>query len=56
MECKLITVSFFWSSDRAFEELTQAVNEALSHGWEPVGGVAVLDQRGRLVQAMLKRR
>ncbi len=56
MEYKLITISFFWSSDRAFEELTRAVNDAIALGWEPVGGLAVLDQRGRLVQAMIKRR
>ena len=56
MEYKLITGSFFWSSDRAFEPLTLAVNDAIALGWEPAGGVSVLDQRGRLVQAMIQRR
>lgn len=56
MEYKLITVSFFWSSARAFAELTRAVNESIALGWEPMGGIAVLDQRGCLVQAMVKRR
>ena len=56
MEYKLITVSFCWSCDKAFEKLTHAVNDAIALGWEPVGGLAVLEKRGRLMQAMIKRR
>ena len=56
MEYKLITVSFFLSSKGALEKLAQAVNDAIALGWEPLGGPVVFDKRGRIVQAMLKRR
>jgi hypothetical protein len=54
MEYKLITISHVWSSTRAFEELTRAVNEALASGWEPLGGVVSIEHR--LIQTMIKRR
>ena len=39
---------------KVFETLVKEVNAAIAMGWEPVGGVALVN--ARLVQAMVKRR
>lgn len=55
MEYKIIHARSIWSSTKALETLTRAVMEAMSAGWEPVGGIA-MTEHGQVAQAMIKRR
>jgi len=54
MQYRIIAVCFAFSPKRALERLVKQVNEAVSSGWEPQGGIAV--HGTRLLQAMVKRR
>ena len=55
MEYKILSATGVWSLDRALQNLSQAVNNAISLGWEPVGGVSITAYN-TAVQAMIKRR
>jgi hypothetical protein len=54
MQYRIISVSTVWSQKKAIEKLTKEVNEAISLGWEPLGGVALIGTD--VVQVMIKRR
>jgi hypothetical protein len=54
MEYRVISASFSFSANKALEQLVREVNEAIRLGWEPMGGVMVM--QGWLLQAMIKRR
>lgn len=54
MQYRVISVSAVFSMNRALERLTKEVNEAITLGWEPVGGIAFSSTS--LMQAMIKRR
>jgi hypothetical protein len=54
MQYKIISVPQMFSRNRALEKLTREVNEAISLGWEPLGGLAIGGTI--LYQAMIKRR
>jgi len=63
MEYKILVVKAgsAWKTDfeRAAQELSRRVNEAIRDGWEPQGGVNVgkttATERAFLLQAMIKR-
>ncbi len=50
----VIAVTMGLSLKKALGELTTQVNQAMSRGWRPAGGVAVAGTR--LMQAMVKER
>lgn len=54
MQYKIIRVAMVFSREKAFAKLTTEVNEAISLGWEPIGGLTLFGQI--LCQAMIKRR
>jgi hypothetical protein len=55
MEYKIVSCQNAFFVNRAIAKLTQAVMEAISLGWEPLGGV-VISEHGTVAQAMIKRR
>ena len=54
MYYQIISVGVFFSPAKALENLAKEVNAAIAMGWEPVGGVTVVN--ARLIQPMVKRR
>jgi hypothetical protein len=54
MNYRIISVSAVWSQKRALERLVMEVNQAISMGWEPVGGLCHVGTA--IVQALVKRR
>ncbi len=54
MNYQIISVGVMLSGTKALETLVKEVNAAIAMGWEPVGGVALVN--ARVVQAMVKRR
>ncbi len=54
MNYQIISVGVMFSGVKALEALAKEVNAAIAMGWEPVGGVALVN--ARLIQAMVKRR
>lgn len=55
MEYKVIQSRSLFSESKALDQLVQAVNEQISLGWEPLGGISTTEH-GSLMQAMIKRR
>lgn len=55
MEYKVLTAQVVFSRSSAIEKLVAAVSEAISLGWEPLGGVT-FGEAGLVAQAMIKRR
>jgi hypothetical protein len=63
MEYKILVVKAgsAWKTDfdRAAQEMSRQVNEAIRNGWEPLGGVNVgkttATERPYLLQAVIKR-
>ena len=54
MRYKVISVGSAFSTKRALEKLIKEVNDAITEGWEPQGGVMLLGTN--LLQALIKRR
>jgi len=54
MHYQIVSVGVLFSPAKALEHLAKEVNAAIAMGWEPVGGVTVVN--ARLVQPMIKRR
>jgi hypothetical protein len=54
MQYKIISAIVVFSRAGALEKLTQEVNEAISLGWEPLGGLA--SGGNILYQALIERR
>jgi hypothetical protein len=54
MSYRVISVNAVWSQKRALERLVKEVNEAISIGWEPVGGICHIG--ATIAQALVKRR
>ncbi len=54
MNYQIISVGMVFSPAKALEHLAREVNAAIAMGWEPVGGITVVN--ARLVQPMIKRR
>jgi hypothetical protein len=54
MEYKIISFHSAFSVTKALEKLVKAVNEAIALGWEPAGGVSLMENG--VAQAMVKRR
>jgi hypothetical protein len=54
MQYKIISVSAVFSGSKALEKLTKEVNEAITLGWEPIGGLTT--NGAHLFQAMVKHR
>jgi hypothetical protein len=54
MQYNVIFASRAFSFKRTLEKFTQAVNDAIAEGWEPLGGIAFSGPS--LAQAMIKRR
>jgi len=55
MEYKIVTAQNILSGTKATEKLTKSVNDLISLGWEPIGGVSFTDS-GLVAQALIKRR
>jgi hypothetical protein len=55
MEYKIVFCHSLLGATKAIEKLVKAVNEAISLGWEPLGGVSLTGE-GTAAQAMIKRR
>ncbi len=54
MNYQIVSVGVMFSGAKALEALAREVNAAIAMGWEPVGGITLVN--ARLVQAMVKRR
>ncbi len=54
MNYRIVSVGIVFSPAKSLENLAKEVNAAIAMGWEPVGGVALVN--ARVVQAMVKRR
>jgi hypothetical protein len=54
MQYKVIYISSAFSIKRTLEKLIKEVNDAITEGWEPQGGVTLLGTN--LLQALIKRR
>jgi hypothetical protein len=54
MQYRIISVTSCFSPKKALERLAKEVNEAITLGWEPQGGITI--QGAQLLQAMIKRR
>ena len=54
MQYKIISVCAVFSRSKALDKLAREVNEAVSLGWEPIGGLAT--SGNSFHQAMIKRR
>jgi hypothetical protein len=54
MQYKILSVCAVFSHAKARDQLTKLVNEAITSGWEPVGGIAVAGNA--YLQAVIKRR
>jgi len=58
MQYKVICVSgsnsFVFQAKRTLDQLVKEVNDAITEGWEPQGGVMLLGTT--LLQALIKRR
>ena len=54
MNYQIVSVGIFMSPAKSLERLAKEVNAAIAMGWEPVGGITIVN--ARLVQPMVKRR
>jgi hypothetical protein len=54
MQYKVISVAAAFYGSKALEKFIKEVNEAITLGWEPQGGITIYGTQ--IMQAMIKRR